>query len=102
MGTGLMVGRRGVRIAMAAAIALISGAAVSGAMPAGADPGGIVISELNYHAGSDLDTDDFLELTNTSASAVDVSGWSFSAGVTATFAAGTVIPPPAVPPAATP
>ena len=30
-----------------------------------AQPGGIVISEIHYHAGSDLDTDDFLELANT-------------------------------------
>ena len=29
---------------------------------AAADPGGVVISEVHYHAGSDLDTDDFLEL----------------------------------------
>lgn len=62
------------------------------APPAQADPGDIVISELNYHAGSDLDTDDFLELTNTSPAAIDVSGWSFSAGVTAILAAGTSIP----------
>ncbi|WP_287930936.1 lamin tail domain-containing protein, partial [Arthrobacter sp.] len=61
------------------------------AVPASADPGGIVLSELNYHAGSDLDTDDFLELANTSALPVDISGWSFSAGVTGVFAPGTVI-----------
>lgn len=60
--------------------------------PAFAQPGGVVISELNYHAGTDLDTDDFLELANTSAGAVDVSGWSFTAGVTATFPPGAVIP----------
>ena len=62
------------------------------AVPASADPGGIVISELNYHAGSDLDGDDFLELTNTSSQPIDVSGWSFTAGVTAVLAQGTVIP----------
>ena len=65
---------------------------VAVATPAHADPGGIVISELNYHAGSDLDTDDFLELTNTSTAAVDMSGWSFTAGITAVFAPGTAIP----------
>ncbi len=59
---------------------------------ASAEPGGIVISELNYHAGSDLDTDDFLELTNTGTSAIDVSGWSFTAGVTGVLPAGSVIP----------
>jgi chitodextrinase len=60
--------------------------------PAFAQPGGVVISELHYHAGTDLDTDDFLELANTGTGAVDISGWSFTAGVTATFAAGTAIP----------
>jgi len=65
---------------------------VAEAPPASADPGGIVISELNYHAGSDLDTDDFLELTNTSAATIDMSGWSFSAGVTATLAQGSTVP----------
>ncbi|WP_434620286.1 PKD domain-containing protein [Arthrobacter sp. A5] len=64
---------------------------VSAAGPASAAAGGLVISELNYHAGSDLDADDFLELTNTSAAPLDISGWSFSAGVTGTFAAGTVV-----------
>ncbi|WP_062005562.1 PKD domain-containing protein [Arthrobacter alpinus] len=59
--------------------------------PAIADPGGIVISELNYHAGSDLDADDFLELANTSDAPVDISGWSFSSGVTGTMPAGTVV-----------
>ena len=57
-----------------------------------AQPGGIVISEIHYHAGSDLDTDDFLELANTSGAPIDVGGYSFSAGVTAVLPAGTVIP----------
>jgi len=60
--------------------------------PAYAEPGGVVISELHYHAGTDLDTDDFLELANTGASPVDVSGWSFTAGVTVTLPAGATIP----------
>jgi len=70
--------------------------AVTGALtlaePAHADPGGVVISELNYHAGSDLDGDDFLELTNTSAAAIDMSGWSFTAGITAVLPPGTAVP----------
>jgi len=65
---------------------------VAEAPPASADPGGIVISELNYHAGSDLDTDDYLELTNTSTTGIDLSGWSFSAGITAILAAGSTVP----------
>jgi PKD repeat protein/spore coat protein CotH len=58
---------------------------------ANADPGGVVISELGYHSVSDLDTDDFLELANTSSSPIDMSGWSFTAGVNETFPAGTTI-----------
>jgi PKD repeat protein len=93
--TATKAGGRGWR--MASAIALASAMAstfvVSQAVPASAaTSGGMVISELNYHSGSDLDTDDFLELTNTSGAPLDISGWSFTAGVTAVFAAGTVVP----------
>lgn len=71
----------------------VAGLVVTGvAAPAGADPGGIVISEIHYHAGSDLDTDDFIELANTGSTPIDVSGWSFTQGITATLAPGTVIP----------
>ncbi|MFZ0159077.1 MAG: lamin tail domain-containing protein, partial [Kineosporiaceae bacterium] len=61
------------------------------ASPARAAGSGIVISEIHYHAGSDLDTDDFLELTNTSTAPVDVSGWTFTAGITATLPGGSVV-----------
>lgn len=60
--------------------------------PAFAEPGGVVISELHYHAGTDLDTDDFLELANTGAGVADLAGWSFTAGITLTFPAGAAIP----------
>jgi PKD repeat protein len=69
----------------------VAGFVLMSGVPASADPGGVVISELNYHAGSDLDTDDYLELTNTGSTPIDMSGWSFTAGVTATFPAGTSI-----------
>ena len=76
------MGPRRVRwvVAIVAVMAAVSGLLGSTAPPAGAEPGGVVISELNYHAGSDLDTDDFLELANTSTAAIDVSGWSFTPG----------------------
>jgi hypothetical protein len=74
------------------ALAATVGAPLTTATTAGADPGGVVISELHYHAGSDLDTDDFIELANTASSAVDVSGWSFTQGITAVLPAGTSIP----------
>ena len=73
-------------------MAMVATLMATGSEVASAEPGGIVISELHYHAGSDLDTDDFIELTNTGTAAIDVSGWSFSQGITATLAPGTVIP----------
>jgi hypothetical protein len=76
----------------AAAATVVLGGLAAVASPAYADTGGVVISELHYHPASDLDTDDFLELVNTSAAPVDVSGWSFSAGITAVLPAGSVIP----------
>ncbi len=54
--------------------------------------GPVVISELHYHAGTDLSTDDFLELTNAGDQSIDISGWSLTAGVTGVFGSGTVIP----------
>ncbi len=79
--------------AVVVAGAVLAGGLIAAAAPAYADTGGIVISELNYHAGSDLDTDDFVELTNASAAPVDLSGWTFTAGVTGAFPAGTVVAP---------
>ena len=38
--------------------------AVAGAPPAQAAPTDVVINEMMYHALSDLDGDDYLELTN--------------------------------------
>ena len=51
----------------------------------------VVISELMYNPISDDGRDEFLELANTSSSAVDLSGWSTS-GVSITFPSGTTIP----------
>jgi hypothetical protein len=69
-----------------------AGLAVVAAPPADAAPTDVVISELMYHAASDLDGDDFLELTNTGTTPVDLSGWVFT-GVTLTLPAGTTIAP---------
>jgi len=62
------------------------------APPSAAAPTDVVINEIMYHALSDLDGDDFLELANTGPDPVDVSGWTFS-GITLTLPAGTTIPP---------
>ena len=82
------------RRTVAAALAAVVGTGLLGtvATPARAAGGGVVLSEIHYHAGSDLDTDDFLELTNTGGTAADVSGWSFAAGIVAVLPAGTTIP----------
>ncbi|NHC24436.1 hypothetical protein G6553_14795, partial [Nocardioides sp. IC4_145] len=60
--------------------------------PAHAAATDVVITELMYHAASDLDGDDFLELTNTGTTPVDLSGWTFS-GITLTVPTGTTIAP---------
>ena len=76
-----------------AAMAVFASVLAVGSGTASADTGGVVISELNYHAGSDLDTDDFLELVNTSRRAgrhvrVDVHRGDHGA----TLPSGSVIP----------
>jgi PKD repeat protein len=82
--------RRG--IAVATSVALVIGvAAAQQDSAAAATPGQVVINELMYNPLSGLDTDEFLELANTTASPVDMSGWTF-AGVTATLPAGATIP----------
>lgn len=55
-----------------------------------ADATGVVINELMYHSGSDLDNDDFLELYNTTAAPINISGWCFE-GITLCFPNGTTI-----------
>jgi PKD repeat protein len=60
--------------------------------PAAAATPAVVIDELMYNPGSDLDGDEFVELMNTTASPVDASGWKFTSGITATLPAGTTIP----------
>ncbi|MEO0898365.1 MAG: lamin tail domain-containing protein [Bacteroidota bacterium] len=54
----------------------------------------IVINEIHYNGlGSGTDVDEFIELVNTGSTAVDLSGWSFSQGVTFTFPSGSTIQP---------
>ena len=51
-------------------------------------PGDVVISEFMFDPLSGVDGDEFLELTNRTASPVDLSGWSFTKGITLVFPAG--------------
>lgn len=76
----------------AAVLALaVAGSMLVPAAAAHAAPGDMVISELMFDPPSGVDGDEFLELTNTGATAVDLSGWCFS-GITLCFAAGTTLP----------
>ena len=81
--------RRGV---LACAVGLAAAGSLVVVVPAQAAAGPVVISELNYHAYTDLATDDFLELTNVGDQPTDVSGYSFTAGVGGVLPAGSVIP----------
>jgi len=90
------MGRRIITAVVAFAMAL---SFVPFAGPASASTSGIVISELRFR-GPVGGNDEFVELTNTSAAAVDISGWklqgcSSSTGAAsdrATVAAGVAIP----------
>ncbi len=84
-----MLGSRSLAVVCAGVVGLAGPLAVMG--DAHAQSGPVVISELHYHASLD-DPYDFLELTNTGSEPIDISGWSFSAGITATLPPGSVIP----------
>src|SRR4030095_1062852 len=49
----------------------------------------IVINEIMYHPASELETEEYIELRNTGAVAVNVSGWQFTSGVQYTVPAAT-------------
>jgi parallel beta-helix repeat protein len=53
----------------------------------------IVINELQYHPASEDHGEEYIELYNTAAITVDLSGWVFSDGVAYTFPISTFIPP---------
>ena len=53
----------------------------------------VVINEIFYHPPEDCLLAEFIELYNQGRESVDLSGWSFSRGVTFTFPAGTMMAP---------
>jgi hypothetical protein len=53
---------------------------------------GVVINEIHYHPTSEDNREEFIELHNTGVTSVDVSGWSFTSGVTFTVPAATTVP----------
>jgi len=52
----------------------------------------VVINEIMYHPLSGLDTDEYIELYNVSASPVNMGGWSFTRGVSFDFTSTMTIP----------
>src|SRR5687768_5752581 len=56
-------------------------------------PARVVINEVMYHAPGDLEDLEYVELFNSGAEAVDVSGWGFSKGLKVKFPAGAKIGP---------
>lgn len=52
----------------------------------------VVINELHYNADDNTSFEEFVELHNTAATEVDISGWSFSDGIDYTFEPGQTIP----------
>jgi hypothetical protein len=53
----------------------------------------IVINELQYHPASDDHGEEYIELYNSGAITVDLSGWQFSDGIYYTFPVSASIPP---------
>ena len=53
---------------------------------------GVVINEIHYDPEPNTEPVEFIELYNDGASAVDLSGWQFTSGVSYTFPNGTTIP----------
>ena len=54
---------------------------------------GIVINEIHYNPDDSLDKKEFIELYNTETNSIDLSGYTFSAGITYTFPNGISIAP---------
>lgn len=56
-----------------------------------ASSGDVVINEIMYNPISNQDGDEFLELYNTTANSIDLSGWCFTNGINLCFGPGTII-----------
>ena len=53
----------------------------------------IVITEIMYNPISGNSADEYVELYNRGGKSIDISQWTFTAGISFTFPAGTTIPP---------
>ena len=83
-------GPRGWALIVAAALSVASSPVLLG-QTAHAAASDVSINELMYNPVSDNDGDEFVELANRGATAVDLSGWCFTSGITLCFAPGTSI-----------
>ncbi len=52
---------------------------------------GVIINEIHFHPEDSTAHEEFIEIYNTSAAPVDISGWLFCAGITYTFPEGTTL-----------
>ena len=77
------------RLTIALVMGLLAATTVHAA-PAAAAPSDVKISEIMYHPGSDDDAEEFLELRNVGATAVDLTGWCVD-GISFCFAPGSAI-----------
>lgn len=80
-----MISSKAQVLAVATAVSLF----LALALPAQAQ---VVINEIHFNPSSTTDVEEFLELRNRGAAAVDVSGWSIADAVVLTLPAGTTIP----------
>jgi hypothetical protein len=68
----------------------LNGESIPAAQPSGA---AVRFNRIDFNPVSGNQAEEFVELTNSNAYAVDVSGWRLEGGVRHTFRPGTVIPP---------
>jgi hypothetical protein len=73
-------------------LGVLLGAAVAARLLAASDFD-VVLSEINYHPFTHDDQDEFVEIYNRGPTTVELGGWSFSEGITFTFAKGSRIGP---------
>jgi len=84
--------RRASRRVVAALVAIAGLLAILPTSPAAAQASGaVIISEIYYNPDGQAEGHEYVELHNTTSSAVDVSGWQFTAGVSFDFPAGSSV-----------
>ena len=71
----------------------VAAAILAGVLFVSTTPADVVISELMYHPGSDLDGDEFVELHNPGSTTENLDNWCFVDGVLACFTLAHTIPP---------